>query len=450
MPVHSDHTVPAAPLQAADRDSDAWSTELLPRLPANLTTMAREMQVFQRARGLASPSDLLRGLLAYAVPGFSSRAWAAWAVLIGLATISERAWCGWLRRASPWLLWLLGELLAAEVPATPLSAPSARRLLLVDASRLPLIGGRGDAWRLHLVYELLAARMAQLLVSDQTCAERLTHFEVAPGDIHVADSGYGYRVNLLHVVQAGADVVLRIHPATCRLLAENGQPFDVLSWLKRRHASLAEWSGWCSYRGQLIAVRLIASKVPPERAAKARKRKRREAKKAGRRIRPATLVFAGWWLLLTTLAASDWPASEIVRLYQARWQIELVFKRLKQLLRVQAIRAKRQQAVEATIRALVVAWALEEQIANEVRSLLPTRAYEAHAPASSWLLARLGVATLRTVVRGSWTLAGIRACLALVVRLLVTSRRKRRQQESEVRAWLLSRFGRAHPLAKAA
>ncbi|HEX9438508.1 MAG TPA: transposase, partial [Roseiflexaceae bacterium] len=156
------------------------------------------------------------------------------------------------------------------------------------------------------------------------------------------------------------------------------------------------------------------------------------------------------WLLLTTLAASDWPATEIVRLYQARWQIELVFKRIKQLLRVQAIRAKRQQAVEATIRALVVAWALEEQIANEVRSLLPTRACDPHAPASSWLLATLGVATLRTIVRGSWTLARIRACLPLLVRLLVTSRRKRRQQESEVRAWLLERFGRAHPLAKAA
>ncbi len=311
MPAHSDHTVPVVQPQAADLLGDAWTTELLPRLPANFQTKAYELQVFQRARGLSSPSDLLRGLLAYALHGFSSRVWAAWAVLIGLATISERAWCGWLRRASPWLLWLLGELLAAELPATPLSLPSARRLLLVDASRLPLIGGRGDAWRLHLAYDLLAARMAQLLVSDQTTAERLTHFEVAPGDIHVADSGYGYRVNLLHVVQAGGDVVLRIHPATCPLLSENAQPFDVLSWLKRTHGSLAEWSGLCSYRGQLIAVRLIASKVPPERAAKARKRKRREAKKAGRRIRPATLVFAGWWLLLTTLALA--PATRTRR-----------------------------------------------------------------------------------------------------------------------------------------
>lgn len=128
----------------------------------------------------------------------------------------------------------------------------------------------------------------------------------------------------------------------------------------------------------------------------------------------------------------------------------LLFKRLKQLLRVQPIRAKSQQAVEATIRALVVAWALQEQIAAEVRALLPTSSRDPHAPASSWLLATVGVETVRTIVRGSWTLARIRACLPLLVRLLVTSRRKRRQQESEVRAWLLSRFGRAHPLREAA
>jgi hypothetical protein len=328
MPVQSDHTALAVLPQAADLVGDAWTSEIVSRLPATFQTKAYELQVFQRARGLSSPSDLLRGLLAYALHGFSSRAWAAWAVLIGLATISERAWCGHLRRASPFLLWLLGELLAAELPATPLPTPSARRILLVDATRLPLIGGRGDAWRLHLAYDLLQARMAQLLVSDQTCAERLTHFEIQAGDIHVADSGYGYRVNLLHVVRAGGDVVLRIHPATCPLLCENGQPFDVLAWLKRSQGRLAAWSGYCNYRGQMIAVRLIASKVPPERAAKARKHKRREAKKAGRRIRPATLLFAGWWLLLTTLAAHDWPATEIVRLYQARWQIEIVFTQM--------------------------------------------------------------------------------------------------------------------------
>jgi len=450
MPVRSHHTVPAAPLQAADLLGDAWSTELLPRLPANLTTMAREMQVFQRARGLASPSDLLRGLLAYALHGFSSRAWGAWAVLVGLATISDRAWCRWLRRASPWLLWLVGELLAADVVPTPRPAPPTRRILLVDATRLPLIGGRGDAWRLHLAYDLLAARMAQVLVSDQTCAERLTHFEVEAGDIHIGDSGYGYRVNLLHVVGARGDLVLRIHPATCPLLDASGQPFDVLAWLKRTPGRLAEWSGWCRYRGLLIAVRLIASKVPPEQAAKACKRKRREAKKAGRRIRQATLVFAGWWLLLTTLAAHEWSPSEIVRLYQARWQIELVFKRLKQLLRVQPIRAKTREAIEATIRALVVAWALQEQLAAEVRALLPTGAPDPHAPASSWLLATLGVETVRTIVRSSWSVARIRACLPLLVRFMVTSRRKRRQQETEVRAWLLSRFRAVHTLREAA
>src|SRR5262245_57769610 len=147
MPAHSHLTVPVVRPQAAELVGDAWTSEVVSRLPANFQTKAYELQVFQRAPGLSSPSDLLRGLLAYALEGFSTRAWAAWAVLIGLATISERAWCRHLRRASPWLLWLLGELLAAELPALPPLALAPRRILLVDATRLPLIGGRGDAWR---------------------------------------------------------------------------------------------------------------------------------------------------------------------------------------------------------------------------------------------------------------------------------------------------------------
>src|SRR2546430_9536850 len=51
-------------------------------------------------------------------------------------------------------------------------------------------------------------------------------------------------------------------------------------------------------------------------------------------------------LLITTLDRS-WPATEVLRLYQARWQIELVFKRIKQLLQVADLRSKQREQVEA-------------------------------------------------------------------------------------------------------
>jgi len=366
-----------------------------------------------------------------------------------LADISDTAWRKRLRKCSPWLLWLLGELLAASVATAPDLLDRRRRVLLVDATRLRQIGGSGDDWRTHLAYDLYAGRMAQVKVTDRKGAEKLCHFDFQADDIVVGDSGYGYRKHVAYAKQKQADVVLRICLATFPLEDADGQPFDATAWVLTQHGSVAEWSGFCRIHGRRYPVRLIASKLPADKVAAIRKRKKRKAQKAGRKITSRTLQLASWLLLITTLDAS-WSASDVLRLYRARWQVELLFKRLKQLLRVADLRCRERAAVEATVRALLIAWALQEQVAADVRAQLPTGARDPQRAASSWLLASLSVQTLQQQVRGSWTVARIYACLPRLVRFLLSSPRKRRQQEAEVRAWLEERFCVAQPLLEAA
>jgi IS4 transposase len=322
-------------------------------------------------------------------------------------------------------------------------------LLLVDATRLRQIGGSGDDWRAHLAYDLYAGRMAQVRVTDRKGAEKLAHFDFQADDIVVGDSGYGYRKHVAYAKQKQADVVLRICLATFPLEQADGQPFDATAWVLTQHGSVAEWSGWCRIHGRRYPVRLIASKLPADKVAAIRKRKKRKAQKAGRKITSRTLQLAAWLLLITTLETS-WSASDVLRLYQARWQVELLFKRLKQLLRVADLRCRERAAVEATVRALLIAWALQEQVAAEVRAQLPTGARDPQHPASSWLLASLSVQTLQQQVRGSWTVARLHACLPRLVRFLVSNPRKRRQQEADVRQWLDERLRCAVLLREAA
>ena len=75
-------------------------------------------------------------------------------------------------------------------------------------------------------------------------------------------------------------------------------------------------------------------------AAQSRRKARRRSRRQGKAVSANTLKAAGYVLLLTSLDAGRAAAADVLALYRVRWQIELVFKRLKSLLDLAALPAK--------------------------------------------------------------------------------------------------------------
>jgi hypothetical protein len=193
------------------RVGDPGPTVVGPRWPEALGVQVRILNACQRVRGLATPYDLWRAVLASVLGTLSVRRLGAWAVCIGLADLSQAAGRKRLRTCHTWLLWVLREVIAVpETPAGPSAQPPGR-VLLVDVSPPPA-----------------AERRAQVMVTDAHTGEKLAPSHLQPGAIGVADNGSGERCRVAEAVQQQAHVVRRITPTTLPLATTAGAPVDVL------------------------------------------------------------------------------------------------------------------------------------------------------------------------------------------------------------------------------
>jgi hypothetical protein len=156
--------------------------------------------------------------------------------------------------------------------------------------------------------------------------------------------------------------------------------------------------------------------LPPAPAAEARRRVQAQAKKKGRRVQQRTLALAEWVLVFTTVPPAVLPTATVLALYRVRWQVELVIKRLKGILNIDHLRARKDSALaELYLHGkLLYAWVLEQWARRRCgddwnRLDRPRRA----TPWRVWkLLRHEAVVAISGVLR--WNLNRWSACLAVM------------------------------------
>jgi len=330
---------------------DDWSG-LISRVAGDLDldALAKETRALLRRRGVPDAKALLRLALARGPGGMSLRQTAAWAHLSGVADLTDASLSDRLHQSCDFLAAIVAKLLAART-LSPCPRWRGRSLRISDGSCVSKPGSRGTDWRVHGVYDLGAGGFSHLELTDNHGGEALDRGAGVEGEIRIADRGYSAAKALRRFVTSvqqakGADYVVRLRWRSFRLRKPCGAKFDLIAHLRNMPKEqdiddvcvLIEGAGDPNSRP--LSARIVIARKPEEAARAECARQMREARKKGKQLDPRSLIAAEYVMLATSLPENAYPASEVLALYRLRWQIELAFKRLKTLLRIDCLPAK--------------------------------------------------------------------------------------------------------------
>jgi hypothetical protein len=318
--------------------ADTTFESLVQDFPADIESMAREFGAFVRVRVMRCPVDLLRAVLLYSGLDYSLREVAANFTQVG-SRLSDEAVRRRLSGCEAWLQAMLQEML--PVPEKSIRA-GIKRLILIDGTTIQAPGATTSDYRVHLGWEWIDQKVVHSLVTDNRTAESLKLFDWQPGDAVIADAAYATAQQLTAVKEKGAEYIVRCTAANIRLFSEEGTRIDVAAELSKQEGkSVVSMQVRIKSDKITQTTWLHAFRLPDEAACQARVRLRKRSVRKGTKTKAETMYLAGWMLILTSLEPERISAETIAKLYRSRWQIEIVIKRLKSVLRIDALRAKR-------------------------------------------------------------------------------------------------------------
>lgn len=226
----------------------------------------------------------------------------------------------------------------------------------------PSCGGAGSAANIKVLlsYELITGRLEPLKVlagkrSDQgqafSAAQRLK-----PRELQINDKGFFDAKAWQAAHQAGAYLLMPL-PHSLTLWTTAGpeaveQPLDLAGALACSSENCVEWPAvFLGTPGKHRAgpVRLVAFRLSPESAGRHRAGLRESMRTKGRTPSATALQLAGWLLLVTNAPAAQLPAALMAYLYRIRWQIELIFRQAKAVLRLNKTESENPSRIQCEI-----------------------------------------------------------------------------------------------------
>lgn len=302
--------------------------------PEGWREQATELGAIERFRSFTTEA-LMHTLLIHIARGYSLRETVVRAKAAGIAEISDVALLKRLRHSEAWLRALCLSLLNENGVCAP-QLKEGINLRLFDGTIVKEPGKTGSQWRIHYSLRVpsLECDFFKLTQSvGRGVGESFVQYPVAAKDFVIADRGYSTASGIEYLEQAGAYVMVRVNTTALPIFGKNNRRFPLLKRLSSlsKAGKVREWKVLIHGEETIIPGRLCAIRKSEHSIEAARRKLRRRASKRGSILKEETLEYAKYVIVFTTFPEEDFTSSEIMEWYRLRWQIELVFKRLKSL-----------------------------------------------------------------------------------------------------------------------
>lgn len=356
---------------AADEDWELLTTFF----PTQWRDLARSSGALKGLRQDKGEESYLRVLMLHFGCGLSMRETVTRANEAKLAKLSSVALFKRLRKSREWL-YQLCRALFEERGLKPTIA-TKHNLRLVDGTLIKEPGPTGAQWRIHYSLRWPALRCDYFKLSPVEGAgngESLRQFPMARSEHILADRGYCHASGIHFVAEQNSYVAVRLNPDGIVLQTPAGDPFNLLQKLKplQRSGQIAAWNALVPFEKRPpVSVRICAIRKSKIAIALAHKQLRRKASKQGSELQPETLIYAEYVMVLTTFPESEFPARLVLEWYRFRWQIELVFKRFKQIAQLGHLPKQDPESAKAWLYGKLFVALLTDKVLAQARALSP-------------------------------------------------------------------------------
>lgn len=160
---------------------------------------------------------------------------------------------------------------------------------------------------------------------------------------------------------------LRVLDSSCQAMA----------WPERlreipKSGCVRSWPVWIpGTDGNRIAGRVCAVRKTEEAIRQAHKKLKARASRKGEQLQPETLLHAEYVIVFTTFLESRFTPAEVMRWYRLRWQIELVFKRFKQIAQLGHLPKYDDESAKAWLYGKLLVALITEKLISHARAISP-------------------------------------------------------------------------------